>query len=277
MPFDYEKYQNKCDGMTTEQLQKEWENYTRQISSGATGTATSVLFSPLTAGISLVGLGINAPRIHNARKKREIIEAGLQSRGTTHHTRTRDVLGPMAVSGAISGLTLGCVAPGIDGLSGEALDLGQSVGFVAANSALDAASSCIAPAIVSTVDERQKKSVKKSDEEAKIQNNNTQPLLQQNIFQKFHVQSLPPRPIENRPMLHTAQTWPQEPGDLSKAGPMAIPYHEDESVLLLQPDLHSQQFNHSNFQQVPPTSMAPRPPSTVFSETSSASSVPFQK
>ncbi|PVH77691.1 hypothetical protein DL98DRAFT_353142, partial [Cadophora sp. DSE1049] len=114
MPFDYEKYQEKCNGMTTEQLQQQWGNCTRQVSAGATGTATSVLLVPVTGGLSLLGLGFSAPRIHNARKKREIIEAGLQARGTTHQTRTRDVVGPMAISGAISGLTLGLVPPGGD-------------------------------------------------------------------------------------------------------------------------------------------------------------------
>jgi hypothetical protein len=94
MPFDFEEYQKKCDGLTTEQLHREWENYTRQIAGGATSTATSVMFSPFTGGVSLLGIGLSAPRIHNARKKREIIEAGLQARGTTHNTRKRDVIAP---------------------------------------------------------------------------------------------------------------------------------------------------------------------------------------
>lgn len=102
--------------MTAEQLQKEWENYTRQMSAGATSTATSVLLMPLTGGISAVGLGLSAPRIHNARKKREIIEAGLKARGTTHRTRTGDVLAPMAVSGIIGGLTLG-LAPHVEAVA----------------------------------------------------------------------------------------------------------------------------------------------------------------
>jgi hypothetical protein len=136
MPFDYDKYQEKCDGMTTEQLQKEWENYTRQISAGATSTATSILFIPLTAGLSVVGVGLSAPRIHNARKKREIIEAGLKARGTTHHTRTGDVLAPMAVSGIIGGLTLGLVPPGVDSVAGVAA--GRGLEIAATNSALNA-------------------------------------------------------------------------------------------------------------------------------------------
>jgi len=136
MPFDYEEYQAKCNTLSTEQLHKEWENYTRQIAGGATSTATSVLFSPLTAGISLVGLGLSAPRIHNARKKREIIEAGLQARGTTHSTRKRDVIAPMAVAGTLGGLTLGLAGPGADMIAGAAV--GHGMEYAVAHTALDA-------------------------------------------------------------------------------------------------------------------------------------------
>ncbi|KAH8745328.1 hypothetical protein F5882DRAFT_232868, partial [Hyaloscypha sp. PMI_1271] len=136
MPFDYAKYQEKCNGMSAEELQKEWENYTRQISAGATSTATSVLLMPVTGGISAVGLGLSAPRIHNARKKREIIEAGLKARGTTHRTRTGDVLAPMAVSGAISGLTLGLAPPGASDFAAVAAV--RAVEIAATNTALNA-------------------------------------------------------------------------------------------------------------------------------------------
>ena len=122
--------------MTAEQLQKEWENYTRQMSAGATSTATSILLMPLTGGISAVGLGLSAPRIHNARKKREIIEAGLRARGTTHHTRMGDVLAPMAVSGVIGGLTLGLAPPGASDLA--AVAVGRAVEIAATNTALNA-------------------------------------------------------------------------------------------------------------------------------------------
>ena len=142
MPFDYENYQQKCNGMTAEQLQKEWENYTRQISAGATSTATSILLMPLTWGISAVGLGLSAPRIHNARKKREIIEAGLRARGTTHHTRMGDVLAPMAVSGAIGGLTLGLAPPGASDLA--AVAVGRAVEIAATNTALNATEAVVA-------------------------------------------------------------------------------------------------------------------------------------
>lgn len=136
MPFDFKEYQSKCDGMTTAQLHKEWENYTRQISGGATGTATSVLFAPVTGGISLMGLGLSAPKIHNARKKREIIEAGLKARGTTHNTRKRDVIAPMAITGVISGATLGLAGPAANAVAGQVVEHG--IEYAAAHVALDA-------------------------------------------------------------------------------------------------------------------------------------------
>ncbi|KAE9369530.1 hypothetical protein N431DRAFT_49787 [Stipitochalara longipes BDJ] len=136
MPFDYEEYQRKCDSLTTDQLQAEYENYTRQLAGGATSTATSVLFSPFTAGISLVGIGLSAPRVHNARKKREIIEAGLQARGETHRTRKRDVLAPVAVAGTLSGLTLGLAGPGADMIAGQVV--GHGMEYAASHVALDA-------------------------------------------------------------------------------------------------------------------------------------------
>jgi hypothetical protein len=135
MPFDFEEYEKKCQTLTTEQLHKEWENYTRQIAGGATSTATSVLFSPFTAGVSLLGLGLSAPRIHNARKKRQIIEAGLKDRGTKHNTRKRDVIAPVAVAGTIGGLTLGLAGPGADMIAGEVV--GHGVEYAAVHVALD--------------------------------------------------------------------------------------------------------------------------------------------
>ena len=96
----------------------------KSYSGTASSTATAVLFSPLTAGISLVGLGLSAPRIHNARKKRAIIEAKLQAHGQTHNTRKRDVIAPMAISGTIGGLTLGLAGPGADLIAGEAVGKG---------------------------------------------------------------------------------------------------------------------------------------------------------
>lgn len=137
MPFDYEEYENKCSALSPEALQKEWENYTRHIAGGATSTAAPVLFAPLTAGASLVGLGLSTPRIHNARKKRAIIETHIQAHGTTHHTRKRDVVAPVAVAGTLGGLTLGLAGPGADLIAGQAV--GKGVEYVVSHAALEAA------------------------------------------------------------------------------------------------------------------------------------------
>ncbi|RDW82533.1 hypothetical protein BP6252_03645 [Coleophoma cylindrospora] len=136
MPFDYVEYEKKCQELSTEQLQKEWENYTRQLAGGATSTTTSVLFSPLTGGISLIGLGLSAPRVHNARKKRDIIQEKLTERGAIHNTRMRDVIAPMAVAGTLGGLTLGLAGPGADMIAGEAV--GKGAEYAIAHAALDA-------------------------------------------------------------------------------------------------------------------------------------------
>jgi hypothetical protein len=96
MPFDLEEYQKKCDELTTEQLHREWENYTRQIAGDnlTTSTATCIMFSPFTGDVSLLGHGVSAPGVQDARKKREIIEARLQTRGTKHNPRKRDGIVP---------------------------------------------------------------------------------------------------------------------------------------------------------------------------------------
>ncbi|KAI1490311.1 hypothetical protein F5X96DRAFT_637069 [Biscogniauxia mediterranea] len=39
MPFDFKKYDEKCAGLTAEQLQLEWNRYTRLITSASTSTA----------------------------------------------------------------------------------------------------------------------------------------------------------------------------------------------------------------------------------------------
>ncbi|KAF4632897.1 hypothetical protein G7Y89_g5234 [Cudoniella acicularis] len=75
-----------------------------------------ILAAPFTNGVSLVGLGLSAPRIHNARKKRDIIEVHLQVLGLTHHTRKRDILGSMAISSTIGAVTLGMAHCGAENI-----------------------------------------------------------------------------------------------------------------------------------------------------------------
>ncbi|KAM0342891.1 hypothetical protein ACHAPU_009095 [Fusarium lateritium] len=117
MPFDFKAYDQKCQGLTLEELQREWEHYTRLISGAATSTAVSGVAIPLTLGVSVIGVAMAAPAIHNARKKREIIERHLNRLNATHHTRKRDVLGSMAVSGTIGVVTLGVSSIGADAVA----------------------------------------------------------------------------------------------------------------------------------------------------------------
>ncbi|KAF4459195.1 hypothetical protein FALBO_14051 [Fusarium albosuccineum] len=117
MPFDFKAYDQKCNGLTLEELQREWEHYTRLISGAATSAAVSGMAIPLTLGVSTIGVAMAAPAIHNARKKREIIEKHLNKLNATHHTRKRDVLGSMAVSGTIGVVTLGVGSMGADAVA----------------------------------------------------------------------------------------------------------------------------------------------------------------
>lgn len=117
MPFDFKRYDAKCNGLTPEELQREWQHYTRLISGASTSTAISGLAVPLTMGVSTIGVAMSAPAIHNARKKRAIIEKHLQKHNDTHVTRKRDVFGSMAVSGTIGLVTMGVGTMGADAVA----------------------------------------------------------------------------------------------------------------------------------------------------------------
>ncbi|KPM36964.1 hypothetical protein AK830_g9586 [Neonectria ditissima] len=52
MPFDFKAYDQKCNALTAEELQREWEHYTRLISGAATSTAISGIAVPFTRGDS---------------------------------------------------------------------------------------------------------------------------------------------------------------------------------------------------------------------------------
>ncbi|KAK3346499.1 hypothetical protein B0T25DRAFT_430054, partial [Lasiosphaeria hispida] len=126
MPFDFKAYDAKCAGLDPSELQREWQHYTRLISGASTSTAVSGIAIPLTMGVSLIGIGMAAPAIHNARKKREIIEKHLQKQGATHNTRKRDVLGSMAFSGTIGVVTLGVGSMGADAIATTGAEHGIS-------------------------------------------------------------------------------------------------------------------------------------------------------
>ncbi|RYP60448.1 hypothetical protein DL769_008109 [Monosporascus sp. CRB-8-3] len=126
MPFDFKAYDAKCNGLTPEELQREWEHYTRLISGASTSTAVSGTAVPFTMGVSTIGVAMAAPVIHNARRKREIIEKHLQKQGRTHVTRKRDVVGSMAVSGTIGLVTLGVGTAGADAVATAGAEHGIS-------------------------------------------------------------------------------------------------------------------------------------------------------
>ncbi|CAH0046955.1 unnamed protein product [Clonostachys solani] len=126
MPFDFKKYDQKCAALTAEELQREWQHYTRLITGAATSTTVSGLAIPLTAGVSTIGVALAAPAIHNARKKRDIIERHLNRLDTTHQTRKRDVLGGVAVSGTIGVVTLGVGTLGADAIAAHGAEHGIS-------------------------------------------------------------------------------------------------------------------------------------------------------
>jgi hypothetical protein len=264
MPFDYEDYQKKINTLTTEQLHKEWENYTRQIAGGATSTATSVLFSPLTAGISLIGLGLSGPRIHNARKKREIIEAGLQARGTTHQTRKRDVIAPMAVAGTLGGLTLGLAGPGADMIAGEVV--GHGVEYAVSHAALDATGAVIEH----THDEHSKK---KAEHKLQAQ---YQRFQQQYVQEQANINGVQGQmPVVGaQPGYHNLQPGmpqyqPQTPGQEPTYEPVPVPVAHGQPVSyipppqpqpMIQPVSQPQiAFQPASHQQQLPQGMAPPP------------------
>ncbi|EUC28170.1 hypothetical protein COCCADRAFT_109852 [Bipolaris zeicola 26-R-13] len=100
--------------MSVERLRLEWNHYTRLITGSATSTTISGLAAPFTGGISLVGVMIGSTGIHNARKKRAIIDCHLARYEEQHKTRVRDVVGSMAFSGALGVATLGVGSMGAD-------------------------------------------------------------------------------------------------------------------------------------------------------------------
>lgn len=112
--FNFKKYDDKCYWMDAEELQREWQHYTRLITGAATSTSISGLALPITFGVSIIGVAMTAPVIHNARKKRDIIEKHMQRLGITHNTRKRDVALGVAVSSTIGVVTLGAGIAGAE-------------------------------------------------------------------------------------------------------------------------------------------------------------------
>jgi hypothetical protein len=124
MPFNFDEYDAECSQMSLEELQREWNHYTRLITGSATSTTISSLAVPFTFGISGIGVLIGGAGIHNARKKRDIIDRHLCRYQEQHRTRKRDVMGSAMFSGAVGIATLGVGGWGAEVLLAEGIQHG---------------------------------------------------------------------------------------------------------------------------------------------------------
>lgn len=101
--FGFEQFDELCGTLDSHELQLKWQHYTRSMSAASTSTAVATLAIGPTGGVSAIGAMIAGPLLHNARKKRQIIERHMNSRGLKPETRNKDIYIPMAVSGTIGG------------------------------------------------------------------------------------------------------------------------------------------------------------------------------
>lgn len=117
MPFHFEDFDQECSTLTVEELQTKWEYYTRQIAGAGTSTGVASLALVPSFGLSAMGVAISAPIIHNARKKREILEKHFKRHNVEPVTRKRDVVGSTTVSATVGILTLGAGFGAADALA----------------------------------------------------------------------------------------------------------------------------------------------------------------
>ncbi|KXJ87572.1 hypothetical protein Micbo1qcDRAFT_208188 [Microdochium bolleyi] len=122
MPFDYEDYDAKCALMSADELQRQWNHYTRLISGGATTTTISGVAAIPTGGVSTIGIVYAGPAIHNARKKREIIDRHFARLGGVHRTRKRDVLTGVVFSGTVGMASMGTGSWGAENIMEHGVD-----------------------------------------------------------------------------------------------------------------------------------------------------------
>ncbi|KAK7722194.1 hypothetical protein SLS64_000727 [Diaporthe eres] len=105
--FKFDEFDALCGELDGEQLQLKWQHYTRALSAASTSTAVATLAAGPTGGVSMIGAMIAGPLIHNARKKRQIIEHHMSIRGIEPETRNKDIYGPMGFSAVLGGATMG--------------------------------------------------------------------------------------------------------------------------------------------------------------------------
>ncbi|KAF4449286.1 hypothetical protein F53441_7404 [Fusarium austroafricanum] len=223
MPFDFKAYDQKCQGLTLEELQREWEHYTRLISGAATSTAVSGCAIPLTLGVSTIGVAMAAPAIHNARKKREIIEKHLNRLNATHHTRKRDVLGSMAVSGTIGVVTLGVGSMGADAIATAGAEHGiQSI--VANETAIKIVSHAALDGAGMMVEHKHTDHLKKKDAKKAFQKAGVfQAVADAKAAEAGY--SIQPYPNNGQQYPNNGQVYPTYAGSSSQAIPPPPPYN----------------------------------------------------
>lgn len=105
--FRFDEFDALCGELDGEQLQLKWQHYTRALSAASTSTAVATLAAGPTGGVSMIGALLAGPLIHNARKKRQIIEHHMSIRGIEPETRNKDIYGPMGFSAVLGGATMG--------------------------------------------------------------------------------------------------------------------------------------------------------------------------
>jgi len=140
----------------------EWNHYTRLISGSAASTTLAGSAVIFTAGVSLIGVAIGSAGIHNARKKRKIIEQHLARYREKPTTRMQDVMGSAAFNGAVGITTLGLGTLGAE----KVLELGIEHGVFggAAETGVKVATGVVVNGVNVAADDRYHKSKKKKAE-----------------------------------------------------------------------------------------------------------------
>lgn len=116
--FKFAEFDAQCSDLDVDQLQLKWQHYTRALSAASTSTAVATLAAGPTGGVSMIGAMIAGPLMHNARKKRHIIEKHMGMKGAAPDTRKKDIYGPAMISGTLgvgtAGIGLGAEAMAVD-------------------------------------------------------------------------------------------------------------------------------------------------------------------
>lgn len=92
--FRFAEFDAQCSELNADQLQQRWQHYTRALSAASTSTAVATLAAAPAGGISMIGAMIAGPLVHNARKKRHIIEKHMGLKGVAPDTQNSENYGP---------------------------------------------------------------------------------------------------------------------------------------------------------------------------------------